>query len=1258
MQLSDLLKSLRSGGVDLAVEDMLDCFWLAEHLNGNLFGDVQEPPQPDPGHEIPKGSLDAPRGIGTTEAGDVRRSAAPAQVWPDASTGVGTRKAALGSAPSARALPKHLEFSRALRPFTIRRESAERTEVDEEQTVDASATLGFPFPILRPSAQRWFTVDLVLEDDPAILIWRETLREFFKVLHESGAFDDVRFWHLEKRSRSKDVESSDFVLVSQAGARISTKFVAGSGVARLVLLATHGSSPNWTNGSYDRLLRDWLGTSSVALLYLLPELERKRSPLGEPQGVCSAVKPGLPVAQLDVRRFWWTFSDETASPFVPVVGLEPALLHRFAKMQMGLGGDNPVIFLDSSRITSWLPDQINRSDSDFEQIISALGGQSPEALKLARLLCTTPFTLPVARLIQEAVVGRDSSPYVLAQVMLSGIVGAVEAAKGSDPERTYFEVAAPARRILLRSLRKSEAEAAAAELETRISTHIENTQDRLTRYTVRYLDERGRHSVPDFASAFARVSRALLGDPATAADLRRKAREFRGRFSEARLSEVLAALRRERDLPLDPDSTEDDVWNALLETGLVRQNTSGEWRLRVGVWEEIAGEVLTSDEPFQSLGTRPEPVSQFGLVIAAAGARGMPLIGDAQADALNFRSWLAEIGVPPEQVLYLEQPDRARLLDAVERLGHQAKSASGHRRLFFYFVGHAIVDGREQLLLRVGSSELVDIALSESISRLANDGSFDDVLTIVDGGGAHLFGGGSAMPTRFGLSVPEPVLPNILTIVDQGLMHRTIAPRSFTAEILDALRTATLNGYVTTRSLTQRLHKRLSSEVWIQLSGNDFTVCGPLPAMIPTEGPIRSTWIVTTIPEMEERLARELRPPGRSGDQFESFELKGPDGPMRLTLLPGRFRGGAASAEPPSAIIIAGTAYRADESDRSQVLVATDLAFQERETLVPSRRLLDAAHRISYTYDWSQHIRPKTEAPHVTFGTLADMRMERSRAALSAAGFSSDLDEIAELQEEFPQAHILAVCALRNAPRHDLTVNRRLTSSFVLALVKSLLVRPVQEQSGLSAEPDVQRHLERRVEVALAALSHSPAESQNELAQIAKALPRDAKRDASWAHLEARLAAAYVEASSRINQADNLSAAIWHYGRVRDYYSKVEGGALELARIETQLGETLALRGELIRRSSDLGAALACFRKAADHFRTAGRPNEAASAEQSARIWTDRLRMLNEPQIAPMTKKKRARTPPVKKPAKSKLPKVAARARKPTRKAAKKAKKK
>src|SRR5207248_2859039 len=90
-----------------------------------------------------------------------------------------------------------LNLARALRPFHKRRPSRQRQELDELRTVETTAELGgYLLPVFRPLNERWFDVDVVLEDDPAIALWRDTMRDFCQMLGDTGAFRDVRSWRL------------------------------------------------------------------------------------------------------------------------------------------------------------------------------------------------------------------------------------------------------------------------------------------------------------------------------------------------------------------------------------------------------------------------------------------------------------------------------------------------------------------------------------------------------------------------------------------------------------------------------------------------------------------------------------------------------------------------------------------------------------------------------------------------------------------------------------------------------------------------------------------------------------------------------------------------------------------------------------------------------------------------------------------------------------------------------------------------------
>lgn len=1243
MELKDLVKSLRASGIDVAVEDMLDSFWLARHVEGRLFaqptsdGLPQEAPAPvrPPPPYAQDAAIPGPDRV--APATDSR------PIWPDAREKNGMRRASYGAIPAARALPDRLSFSRALRPFTVRRPSGDWTEMDEERTVDVSATIGFPFPVVRPAQQRWFTVDLVLEDDPAILVWRETLREFFKVLHHSGAFDDVRFWHLESDRRpTKDATSSDFVLVSQGGARTSTKFVAGSGVARLVLLISHGASPHWNDGSYDRLLRSWVGTSSVAIVYLLPKSDHKRAALGEAQGVCSAVKPGLPVLQLDARRFWWTVTDDGGSPFVPLVELDPASIHRFAKMQMGLGGDNPVIFLDRSRIGPSTSGSAELAQGDIERIVSALGARSPGALRLARLLSMAPFTLPVARLIQETVLGAASSPYVLAQVMLSGLVRTTSDAAIRDPERIYFQMRSVARDVLLRSLRKSEAEAAAAELEARVSAHVEKSRDRIDRYTIRYLDDHGQDTVPDFAQAFARVSRALLGDPASADDLRSKVRRFRDKFSPARLRVALDTLRRHRDVPIDPDDIDQEVWRGLLEDDLVRQNSTGEWRLRVGVSDEA----VTEPAPVAPAPIKQQQVrlAEFALLLSAEGGLTAPL-PDLDRDAAAFSDWLRAMGVPSENIFLLNQPGRERLERTIYDLLQRLRQSIGRRRLYLYFAGHTVQT--DQVNLVVGASPRDTVPLPGLLRQIVNADTIDEIISIIDGGGLaygrrDLLGALGIEPIRVSVK-----LPDTFTIVAQGGMHRTIAPRSFMSEVLEALRTATVDGYVTTRSVTDRLLKRLSSEVLIEATGESFTIYGPLPDMLPTQGQIRRVWIFSDFVEAEQAIQRAAGPPRPSGDGFNTFELVHEGTSITATMVHSPSWPDMSRSRAPDAIITIQSAYATESSDLRQVLVATDIQITQNEQIASSPRLIAAARRVADVPPNDRRLAP------VVLGTVADFNLQKSTAFRFVAGHSEDTRMLVELRDEFPAAHLLAVYALRDPPNRDLSANRQVASTVALVILQSLLDVPADQQLRLPPTADAFRRADELLRRSVSQVNQAPELVQRQLDTIAKDLSAERRRnDDVWPELHRRLADAYLALASRLKQAQNLSNALQHFNIALDYCIRVEPAPLTEARLRMQIGDVLLLRGELSRNPTDLSAAVTSFEEAASLFRDAHRPEEAASADHRAQTLDRSMVRMSRSRAAAAPKSKA----PARKPSPS--PKTMAKARSRSKKSVKKAAKK
>jgi hypothetical protein len=1046
--------------------------------------------------------------------------------------------------------------------------------------------------VLKPSSERWFTVDVVLEDDPAVLIWRESLRDFSKVLQESGAFNDVRLWYLRDQAASTKgaTSPSEFLLESEAGAHISPKFLAGSGTTRLVLFGTHGSSPHWGNGRYAKLFCNWLGTSSTALLNLLPEPDRKRTMLGDAQGVCSTFRAGLPTAQLNAHRFWWMASDDLPAPFVPMLGLDPRSVYRFARMQMGLGGTNPVVFLDRSRIDA--SQHAGSQEPDSEQIVSALSVHSPEAFKLARFLCLSPFTLSVARLIQETILGRDSPRDVLGRLVLSGLVRTTKGGDDSDLERTYFEFLPPAREVLLRSLRSSEAEAVAAELDARVSQYIEKTQARVTRDAVRYPDETGQSSLPDFVAAFARVSRALLGDPGTRSDLRQKIVEFTSGLSRETLTEVRATLLRHQNIPLDPEEFEENVWRALVETSLVWQSANGEWRLRVGVAEDLS---RSYPEPnsgdVSSSRSEQESVTRFAIVIDAGNISGMPYISRAESDAWNFVAWLREIGLADQRIILLKDTDTpSDVVAACYSLQAQARHTQGRRQLFLYFIGYGVVSGALELLLRIGSAKPSDTMLAQFVFHLHDSLAFDELIFVIDVASVPLSGVRSV--SSFALTPAAPSgPPNLLLLVADGQMHQSIAPKSFTAEVIEALRTATANRYVTADSVADRLYRRLGSEIRIERVGDDFKIWGPVTRSANSQ--ISSVWVVSPIPEFEEELGRQFHPSDRPHDSFPVLGKGGvtqvtmlSEGQARERLLSRWDRGSLIrplSGERSDAILFIADVDRARPSkewNSSLLMVAGSIQTGRDEQLPSSERLLRLAGWITETMAWMRYMpalrMPST--PEVTFGTLASIRISDQKVA----GYASDRDLklLSNISFRHPQIQFFAIGAWRSGPREVSQITRMAAAAFATALLKRLN----EEETGAPRAWSFTGLAEGRL-AAVREIFSSPISGRvdEKLGYIAQFLSQETAPTEAWASLQHELAGLYGQLAERQNAAANLTAAILQCQFARDYYDRSRD-TLGRARAEFDIGSFLEKRGDLNQDLTDLEAAAQSFAQASGGF--------------------------------------------------------------------------
>jgi hypothetical protein len=613
--LAELIARLDLAGFDLDAEQLLDAFWLAslrrdlsidgaaglgERVAGAEAGGVPRPrsdarsalqrrakPPRDPHVAVPAAAR-------TVAQATLRPTSASVFARAEVLSSEAHMNAAPVPLPAPRILPDRLALMRALRPLMQRWPSSQTIEVDEDSTVDQIARAGARQPIapvFRARGERWFEVDLVLEDDASVELWADTLRAFAGVLRDGGMFRMVSVWRL----RTRNLPAHDAYLESAGGARISTTALLGKAARRLIIFASNGASARWSDGRYSEVLGPWIRDNAVLLLQLTAPSRWARSRLGEPHGLAKATVAGAPGIALRVDGDWWRMphseADEAMAP-LPVVDLSPSSLAQWASMQMARGRAQPAYLLRLSRpgyrAPAAIPDAQRSQVLPIERIIGALQYESAESVRLATLLSHAPFTVSVARLVQAIEFKGNTDPTMLAELMRSGIVVDVSRPSGSDATMaaTYFRVRPEAAEHLLRGLRRFEAAEVARELQRRVSAHLAGLSGSTARSVELIADEAGRQRLPAWAQPFAQLAMSLLGLPDTP-------QATTARFQRCLESFPREAVRAIADMAaqdrLRPDRLAPALWQRLSAYGLIYQSVDGTWRFAPGARELFGG---------------------------------------------------------------------------------------------------------------------------------------------------------------------------------------------------------------------------------------------------------------------------------------------------------------------------------------------------------------------------------------------------------------------------------------------------------------------------------------------------------------------------------------------------------------------------------------------------------------------------------------------------------------------------------------------
>lgn len=637
MIIGKLVDLLDRAGFDSDPEALLDALWLATQLgersagslrrNGRtsdfrseaaVLGDVTAQPSLPHARPVPiepartpapiPGETEQPIYPNTASSGDAVHRASPVRV---------------AGAPSS---IDRLALSRALRPFRIPWTRGGQTVLDEEATVETIARAelsghGMVAPVLRPLAERWFSVDLVLEDDRAMDVWRDEARAIASALRTTGAFGRLRKWRLEHG------EDGTPLLRSEGGATIPASSIGGE--RQLVLFLTHGVSAAWASGRLDSALRKWAHHGSVALIQMLPTEWWPRTTLGEADARVALDDPGAPSAAGRIAPAWWIDELAPDAIAIPILPLESRALGAWARMVMARGAAVPSHLLTQTR--EEMPHEYI-DDDVIARRLAMLRETEPRAFELAVVLNALSFTIPVARVVQEAHLGtRDSRP--LAALLLSGLIAPMEQAEGAAGN--WFALHPLARRHLRGSLRRSDARKISEALVSRVSEHIAKATGRVPDMTSFSPNAAGVFDLPRWAEPYARLAQGLRTPVYQEGPSLRAIERLREQLQRHILGKLMRDVVMDRPLSLDDDP---DLWDSLLSQGLTELLPSGDRRLVAAARDVLAA--WHRDNPLWGL--RILWVDD----IPANNADYVPLLRNAGADVIEVETTRAALAAP------------------------------------------------------------------------------------------------------------------------------------------------------------------------------------------------------------------------------------------------------------------------------------------------------------------------------------------------------------------------------------------------------------------------------------------------------------------------------------------------------------------------------------------------------------------------------------------------------------------------------------
>ncbi len=384
-------------------------------------------------------------------------------------------------------LTDSLAVIRALKPLLRKVAAGTGQTLDEAATVDNIARTRLCLPILEPAQEPWFDVVLVIDRGSSMHIWQRLVKDIVRILRRYGAFRDVQIFDLQVNSADGNGDSVWLVSNPQRPGHRPSELIDQRG-RRIVILLSDCAGTYWWDGTLLPMLQDWSNAMPMVVWQMLPAWMWQRTALG--RGTRVAISNDLPGGANQRLKIQVQERDEPEDidqriP-VPVVTSEVQDLAGWSLMLAGdrrevvpgfllprQGGLVPRskgiedIAQELALQTVEASEDGDRNDEVFNQVfdqaLDSIASErvqrfvelaSPEAQRLIMLLAAAPvITLPVARLIRDAMLYDIQSPLPVAEVFLSGLL---QRLPGQDDSKLQQVVEAEQERIELAQLEQSD----------------------------------------------------------------------------------------------------------------------------------------------------------------------------------------------------------------------------------------------------------------------------------------------------------------------------------------------------------------------------------------------------------------------------------------------------------------------------------------------------------------------------------------------------------------------------------------------------------------------------------------------------------------------------------------------------------------------------------------------------------------------------------------------------------------------------------